>query len=347
MEKRQTVKMVPSPDWIVGVSGLELCLSNCTWVETYVRNLYPWDAGTDSGVTYLSPDNKTEPKDRIRRITAAFPSDPNSPFYSSSGELKPLARLYLTRQRLYEKSCSGSNTENPEEPVSSRNCSVDEWSDWSPCSVSCSEGVRVRHRRTYGSDCKFEDGEEREICVEKKECIFTSEEAKEICVLPKPSGPCRGTFEKYYFNTETASCTKFISSGCPDSLNQFDKLEDCEKSCASVKDSYVTLKVLDTGLGDPKDSVESIVFHLGSHHLPAIDTWDPTILNPDIKDCTSIPASVPLCQRHGVSGLGPGVLQNWPGLAQTGFFAAKAGVPDSAVPGFALSLFPSLSTREL
>lgn len=43
----------PSPDWIVGVSALELCLRNCSWVESKVLNLYPWDAGTDSGVTYI------------------------------------------------------------------------------------------------------------------------------------------------------------------------------------------------------------------------------------------------------------------------------------------------------
>lgn len=43
----------PSPDWIVGVSSLELCLRNCSWVESRTLNLYPWDAGTDDGVTYL------------------------------------------------------------------------------------------------------------------------------------------------------------------------------------------------------------------------------------------------------------------------------------------------------
>jgi hypothetical protein len=26
----------PSPDWIVGVSGLELCLTNCSWLDTKV-----------------------------------------------------------------------------------------------------------------------------------------------------------------------------------------------------------------------------------------------------------------------------------------------------------------------
>lgn len=43
----------PSPDWIVGVSGLELCLSNCSWVDHVQLNLYPFDAGTDSGLTYI------------------------------------------------------------------------------------------------------------------------------------------------------------------------------------------------------------------------------------------------------------------------------------------------------
>lgn len=42
----------PSPDWIVGVSALELCSRNCSWVENKTLNLYPWDAGTDSGITY-------------------------------------------------------------------------------------------------------------------------------------------------------------------------------------------------------------------------------------------------------------------------------------------------------
>jgi hypothetical protein len=58
----------PSPDWItgrniftikislfssfVGVSGLDLCLSNCTWMDSYEELLHPIDAGTDMGVRY-------------------------------------------------------------------------------------------------------------------------------------------------------------------------------------------------------------------------------------------------------------------------------------------------------
>lgn len=43
---------MPSPDWIVGVPGFELCFANCTWLEEKVINLYPWDIGTDAGPSY-------------------------------------------------------------------------------------------------------------------------------------------------------------------------------------------------------------------------------------------------------------------------------------------------------
>ena len=46
----------PSPDWIVGISSLELCLANCTWLDKKEIPLYPWDAGVDDGISYESPD---------------------------------------------------------------------------------------------------------------------------------------------------------------------------------------------------------------------------------------------------------------------------------------------------
>ena len=63
----QVSMLGPSPDWIVGVSGLELCLPNCTWVENKELFLYPWDAGVDSGISYESPDSPSEPKMPITR----------------------------------------------------------------------------------------------------------------------------------------------------------------------------------------------------------------------------------------------------------------------------------------
>lgn len=42
----------PSPDWNVGLSAEDLCTKECGWAQKVVQDLIPWDAGTDSGVTY-------------------------------------------------------------------------------------------------------------------------------------------------------------------------------------------------------------------------------------------------------------------------------------------------------
>ncbi|KRT83177.1 hypothetical protein AMK59_3362 [Oryctes borbonicus] len=136
----------PSPDWIVGVSSLELCQQNCSWVESKTLNLYPWDAGTDNGTTYTSDDSPIFPREPIRRITTKSPT--NSPFYDEySNEMKPLARLILSRQRLYEKhNCEGPDSTGL--PDLEEYCAVSEWQEWSPCNVDCGRGTRHR-QRTY------------------------------------------------------------------------------------------------------------------------------------------------------------------------------------------------------
>lgn len=134
----------PSPDWIVGVSGLELCLANGSWIEEKILNLYPWDAGTDSGSTYISPDQPTHPRDVIRRIKPNFPNDPRSPFFDNENlDMKPLARLYLSRQRLYEKNCENSGND---ENTAQKACETSKWGPWSACSGQCSVGTKLRQR---------------------------------------------------------------------------------------------------------------------------------------------------------------------------------------------------------
>lgn len=62
---------------------------------------------------FQSQDQPTSPREVIRRIGTNYPKDPDSPFYDASGkEMKPLARLNITRQRLYEKSCDANGAGN-------------------------------------------------------------------------------------------------------------------------------------------------------------------------------------------------------------------------------------------
>jgi hypothetical protein len=52
--------LAPSPDWFVGVSGIDLRPGG-QWVDVLVVDLVIWDAGTDSGTEYGSPNMPTVP----------------------------------------------------------------------------------------------------------------------------------------------------------------------------------------------------------------------------------------------------------------------------------------------
>lgn len=63
--------IAPSPDWFVGVADLEL-FADGVWRDEVVVDLVPWDAGTDGGPNFTSPDADTNPAEPIGLI-AGFP----------------------------------------------------------------------------------------------------------------------------------------------------------------------------------------------------------------------------------------------------------------------------------
>jgi hypothetical protein len=82
------VSMVaPSPDWFVGVSALNLLEAD--WVAERVVALHPYDAGTDSGVTFLSRDAETVPREGIHAIMTAP--------LAARGEVAPLGTFTFRR----------------------------------------------------------------------------------------------------------------------------------------------------------------------------------------------------------------------------------------------------------
>lgn len=62
--------VAPSPDWFVGVHGVDLRDATGQWAESVVVPLHVYDAGTDSGEAFTSPDLDTQPRQPIARLTA-------------------------------------------------------------------------------------------------------------------------------------------------------------------------------------------------------------------------------------------------------------------------------------
>lgn len=61
------VRIVPSPDWFVGVDSVDLCDGD-QWKDNVSLDLFPYDAGTDSGFTFSSPNFETIPQDKITQV---------------------------------------------------------------------------------------------------------------------------------------------------------------------------------------------------------------------------------------------------------------------------------------
>ncbi|KAG1962895.1 spondin-2a isoform X2 [Pimephales promelas] len=172
------VKVIPSPDWFVGIDSLNLCEGG-QWKQEVTFDLHPFDAGTDSGFTFSSPNFPTTPPENITMITSQKPNHPaNSFYYPRLTDLPPLATIWLKRQSRspVRQQNRVSNHILPEATKPHRfsetplDCEVSMWSSWGLCLGPCSRGG-LRHRTRYillkpansGTPCP--ELEEQEECT--------------------------------------------------------------------------------------------------------------------------------------------------------------------------------------
>ena len=110
-------RIVPSPDWFVGVTNLSLCQNN-TWVSKITVPLSLYDAGTDNGLTFTSPNWETSPRDPVKMISSQSPNHPAASFFYPDLDSLPVIATYTftkvkqfsTTDRLKSDKCISSDS---------------------------------------------------------------------------------------------------------------------------------------------------------------------------------------------------------------------------------------------
>jgi hypothetical protein len=80
--------IAPSPDWFTGAASVPL-FENGAWKDQVEVTIWPWDAGTDSGTTWLAENEETQPRQSIRLIT--------TPHFLGADGLPPMGTAILRR----------------------------------------------------------------------------------------------------------------------------------------------------------------------------------------------------------------------------------------------------------
>ncbi|XP_015245436.1 PREDICTED: kunitz-type protease inhibitor 1 [Cyprinodon variegatus] len=64
--------------------------------------------------------------------------------------------------------------------------------------------------------------------------VLTPEESEHHCMVPKKSGPCRGSFPRFHFNAASGQCEQFIFGGCLPNKNNYISKKECNEACPST-----------------------------------------------------------------------------------------------------------------
>ncbi|XP_058789293.1 spondin-1-like [Phymastichus coffea] len=185
----------PSPDWFIGVSSLELCAGD-TWLEDKTLNLYAYDVGSRTGLTF---ENNAYTDDVINRMNMSWPVPPagsglRPPFWdptNNTHEVRPMAIIHFRRMRTFGNTCP----RKPEEQKTDEDC-FGQWYREKECSATCGEGL-LTFKRDYkeGVNASLCDGKtsKTEACENLGACPAKIDEQR--CQLTEWSGwqPCAAT----------------------------------------------------------------------------------------------------------------------------------------------------------
>ena len=66
----------------------------------------------------------------------------------------------------------------------------------------------------------------------QESCLHAETEKLDICSQPLEPGPCRGSFQRFYYDSQLGSCHAFNYTGCKGNRNRFMDSGSCEAACS-------------------------------------------------------------------------------------------------------------------
>eukprot|EP00058_Branchiostoma_floridae_P022834 XP_002608324.1 hypothetical protein BRAFLDRAFT_125498 [Branchiostoma floridae] len=242
------VKIVPSPDWFVGLDSKDLC-QNGKWIDQFSTRLGPWDAGTDKGFTFTSPNWATVPQEPVFQISSTFPNHPaNSFYYPSLRKLPALARVTLTREGAdLSKLDELAELVDEAEEVVSMDCEVSNWSGFSRCNRRCGGGIKARSR--YVKQKPLNGGKPCPQLAEIQQCNT------DPCDAPKPvkTNGLSKSKEPVKAVEEVKEKPEVVAVDC--AVSKWSDFSKCSRSCGGgsmVRSRNITQKPLNGGKQCPE-----------------------------------------------------------------------------------------------
>jgi len=73
------------------------------------------------------------------------------------------------------------------------------------------------------------------------------------CSQPISVGPCRGSFIRWYYDSDARRCRMFTYGGCRGNANRFDTAQQCQRTCGHQPDVDNDVSLATTGTPSTAD----------------------------------------------------------------------------------------------
>ncbi|XP_045168888.2 papilin-like [Mercenaria mercenaria] len=129
------------------------------------------------------------------------------------------------------KACRGFNTcDRPEQP----NCLLPK--ETGPCKALVKrfhyDPLDCKCKKFIYGGCRGNSNNFASSKLCEKACGNTT---CPVCNLPPSPGPCRASFQRFFFNIQTCQCESFIYGGCGGNDNRYETLQECQARCGSIQ----------------------------------------------------------------------------------------------------------------